>query len=142
MDKLADMRAAIYLRQSQDRTGEQLGIDRQREDCMKLISARGWTLAADPFVDNDVSATSRKPRPQFNAMMNALNDANASTYLYWQFSSKAGEEKFSLMSQGQPTPKYYAAKQFYRYIRPGAVRVGTTGDTVAGAAILAVAAAR
>lgn len=66
------MRVAIYLRQSQDRTGEQLGIDRQREDCLKLIAARGWTLAAE-FIDNDVSATSRKPRPQFNAMMRGVD---------------------------------------------------------------------
>ncbi|MHC9294188.1 recombinase family protein [Mycobacterium sp. LTG2003] len=62
------MRAAVYLRQSQDRSGEQLGIGRQREDCHRLIAARGWTIAAE-FVDNDVSALSRKPRPQFVAMM-------------------------------------------------------------------------
>lgn len=62
------MRVALYLRQSQDRSGEQLGIDRQRDDCQRLIAARGWTVAAE-FVDNDVSALSRKPRPQFNTMM-------------------------------------------------------------------------
>jgi DNA invertase Pin-like site-specific DNA recombinase len=34
------MRVAIYLRQSQDRTGEQLGIDRQRlERCQKTGTA-------------------------------------------------------------------------------------------------------
>jgi site-specific DNA recombinase len=62
------MRAAVYLRQSLDRSGDGLGIDRQREDVQRLITARGWTLAAE-FVDNDVSALSRKPRPQFSAMM-------------------------------------------------------------------------
>lgn len=62
------MRVAVYLRQSQDRSGEQLGIDRQREDCLRLIAARGWTVSAE-FVDNDVSALSRKPRPQFVTMM-------------------------------------------------------------------------
>ncbi len=62
------MRAAVYLRQSQDRTGEALGIDRQREEIQRLIEARGWTIAAE-FIDNDVSALSRKPRPQFSAMM-------------------------------------------------------------------------
>ena len=56
------------MRQSQDRSGEQLGIDRQREDCRRLIEARGWSVAAE-FVDNDVSALSRKPRPHFVAMM-------------------------------------------------------------------------
>jgi DNA invertase Pin-like site-specific DNA recombinase len=62
------VRAAIYLRQSQDRSGEGLGIDRQRDDVLRLIESRGWTVAAE-FVDNDVSALSRKPRPQFSAMM-------------------------------------------------------------------------
>ncbi|MEM6109206.1 recombinase family protein [Mycobacterium sp. 050272] len=62
------MRAAVYLRQSLDRSGDGLGVDRQREDVRSLIEARGWTLAAE-FVDNDVSALSRKPRPQFSAMM-------------------------------------------------------------------------
>lgn len=62
------MRVAVYLRQSSDRAGDGLGIDRQREDVRRLVAARGWTIAAE-FVDNDVSATSRKPRPQFSAMM-------------------------------------------------------------------------
>ena len=35
-------KAAIYLRQSQDRTGNELGIDRQREDVMALVKARGF----------------------------------------------------------------------------------------------------
>lgn len=62
------MRAAIYLRQSQDRAGDQLGIERQRADVLALVKARGWTVAGE-FVDNDVSALSRKPRPQFARMM-------------------------------------------------------------------------
>ena len=62
------MRAAIYLRQSQDRNGDGLGVDRQREDVRRLIEARGWAVAAE-FVDNDVSALSRKPRPEFVKMM-------------------------------------------------------------------------
>jgi DNA invertase Pin-like site-specific DNA recombinase len=66
------MRAAIYLRQSADRAGDGLGIDRQREDVRRLVDTRGWTVAA-VFVDNDVSALSRKPRPQFSAMMTRVD---------------------------------------------------------------------
>jgi hypothetical protein len=40
---------------------------------LRLITSRGWTVAGE-FVDNDVSATSRKPRPQFDRMM-AIVDA-------------------------------------------------------------------
>lgn len=66
------MRAAIYLRQSQDRDGTGYGVDRQREDVNRLIASRGWTAAAE-FVDNDVSALSRKPRPQFVEMMTRVD---------------------------------------------------------------------
>src|ERR1700754_4051925 len=61
-------RAAVYLRQSQDRNGDGYGVDRQRADVRRLAESRGWTIAAE-FVDNDVSALSRKPRPEFVKMM-------------------------------------------------------------------------
>lgn len=66
------MRAAIYLRQSQDRDGTGYGVDRQRDDVRKMVESRGWTVAAE-FIDNDVSALSRKPRPQFVEMMNRVD---------------------------------------------------------------------
>lgn len=65
-------RVAIYLRQSQDRDGTGYGIDRQREDVERLVISRGWQVAAE-FVDNDVSALSRKPRPQFAEMMRRVD---------------------------------------------------------------------
>ena len=52
------MQAAIYLRQSEDRNGDMLAIDRQREDCAKLCAQRGW--ATVEYVDNDTSASSGK----------------------------------------------------------------------------------
>jgi DNA invertase Pin-like site-specific DNA recombinase len=65
-------RVAVYLRQSQDRDGTGYGIDRQREDVAKLVAAQGWKVI-DEFVDNDVSALSRKPRPAFNDMMRRVD---------------------------------------------------------------------
>jgi len=65
----ATKRSAVYLRQSLDPTGQQFGVDRQREEIMRYIEARGWTPVAE-FVDNDTSAYKlSKPRPQFNDMM-------------------------------------------------------------------------
>jgi site-specific DNA recombinase len=61
-------RVAVYLRQSQDRDGTGYGVERQREDVERLVNSRGWQIAAE-FVDNDVSALSRKPRPKFTEMM-------------------------------------------------------------------------
>lgn len=56
----------------------------------------------------------------------ALGNANA--YLYWQFSDSASSSAYALMNDGVPNPKYYAAKQFYRYIRPGAQRIAATSS--------------
>ncbi len=65
-------RVAMYLRQSQDRDGTGYGVDRQREDVERLVNSRGWQVVAE-FVDNDVSALSRKPRPQFTEMMQRVD---------------------------------------------------------------------
>ncbi|MGO2941280.1 MAG: recombinase family protein [Brevibacterium aurantiacum] len=59
--------AAAYLRISQDRTGLQAGIQRQREDC--LVHAAKLTFAEPQvFVDNDVSAFDGGRRPGYDAL--------------------------------------------------------------------------
>ena len=72
-------RVAMYLRQSQDRDGTGDGVERQREDVERLVNSRGWKITAE-FVDNDVSAPSRKPRPQFTEMMAASTPANSTSF--------------------------------------------------------------
>lgn len=67
------IRAAIYVRISLDREGGGLGVKRQEEDCRALANERGWTVA-EVYVDNDTSATSKKPRPEYQRM---LADARA-----------------------------------------------------------------
>ena len=37
-------RAGIYVRISRDRSGEEVGIDRQERECRALCEARGWTV--------------------------------------------------------------------------------------------------
>lgn len=60
----------MYLRLSLDRHGDQLGIDRQREACHELMTSRGWSLGRE-YVDNDISATSGRRRPGFEALLEA-----------------------------------------------------------------------
>ena len=55
------MRAAIYLRQSKDPDQTGLAVDRQRIDCEKLATERGWTVVRTE-VDNDMSASSGRRR--------------------------------------------------------------------------------
>ena len=63
-----NVRAGIYARQSLDKDGFGLAIDRQLDEDRKLCAARGWTVAAE-YVDNDVSAFDRsKVRPEYERL--------------------------------------------------------------------------
>lgn len=59
-------RAIVYVRQSKD---SEDGIERQVEKCLKLVADRGWELVHAPFADNDVSATKRRKRPEYERAM-------------------------------------------------------------------------
>lgn len=64
-------RAAIYLRISLDQTGEGLAIARQRDECTRIISERGWKPVRE-FVDNSISASdARKNRPGYDALVSS-----------------------------------------------------------------------
>lgn len=71
-------RAALYLRISEDREGNELAIERQREDGLELIARRGWSHAGE-YVDNDVSAAGKKKRPGFDALIAAVEAGEADT---------------------------------------------------------------
>lgn len=63
-------RAAIYLRISLDRTGEEAAVERQLHDCLAIIAQRGWKQAGEPYVDNSVSASKRDVRrPSYDRMV-------------------------------------------------------------------------
>jgi site-specific DNA recombinase len=75
-------RAALYLRISQDRSGQQAGVKRQRQDCEALAAARGWEVAG-VYQDNDVSAYSRKPRPEFERLMDDIAAGRIDAVVAW-----------------------------------------------------------
>lgn len=75
-------RAGIYARISKDRQGTRLGVDRQIEDCEQLAATRGWTVA-QTYVDNDVSATSLKPRPQYQQMLRDIEAGAVQALVVW-----------------------------------------------------------
>lgn len=54
----------MYLRISEDRTGAEAGVDRQREDCLELCHRLGVDEPS-VFMDNDVSAYGNKKRPGY-----------------------------------------------------------------------------
>jgi len=75
-------RALIYCRISQDREGAGLGVDRQRKDCEKLAHDRGWTVVG-LHVDNDISASSGKPRPGYKALLADLKAGLGDAVVVW-----------------------------------------------------------
>ena len=76
------MRAVVYLRQSLDRSGLGAAVDRQREDCLKLCADDGWQVVHE-YVDNDVSASARKPRPEFSKMLAAIERGDVDVVVAW-----------------------------------------------------------
>lgn len=69
-DALGPESCVLYLRISQDRTGQQLGVERQEKDCRALAKQLGLEVTR-VYRDNDISATSGKVRPEFEAMLKA-----------------------------------------------------------------------
>jgi DNA invertase Pin-like site-specific DNA recombinase len=73
--------AAVYLRQSLDRTGEAVAVSRQREDCTALCDEKGWHPVE--FVDNDTSASNGKVRPAYQKMLTAVAAGEVGAVVAW-----------------------------------------------------------
>lgn len=75
------MKAAVYLRQSLDRDGQGLAVERQRQDCTALCTARGW----DPieYVDNSISASTGKARPAYARMLEDIGAGRIQGVVAW-----------------------------------------------------------
>ncbi len=57
-----------------------------------------------------------------------LNYGNMQAWVWWQGSEASGISNYSLMSNNTGGKKYYVSKHYFRYIRPGAVRVKSSSD--------------
>jgi DNA invertase Pin-like site-specific DNA recombinase len=77
-------RAALYLRISEDRTGDEAGVQRQEFECRDLAARLGWEIIEPPFVDNDITASKRRVRrPAYEAMVAAVNRGEFEAILAW-----------------------------------------------------------
>ena len=75
-------RAALYLRISQDKTGEGLGVARQREACEQLCAARGWHIVA-VLEENDTSASGDVLRPLFTRLLAMIEAGKIDAVVCW-----------------------------------------------------------
>jgi site-specific DNA recombinase len=74
--------AIIYLRISEDRTGLEAGVTRQREDCESRCVERGWRVVSVE-TDNDQSASTSRKRPGFVAVLAAVESGSVSVVVAW-----------------------------------------------------------
>src|SRR5215207_9148101 len=75
------MRSGVYLRQSRDRDGTGLAVARQRKDCLKLCTDRGWEPIE--YVDNDRSAFGAKKRPAYERMLADVEAGKLAAIVVW-----------------------------------------------------------
>jgi site-specific DNA recombinase len=73
--------AIIYARQSKDRLGDGMAVERQLETCRELAVRHGLTVTRE-LVDNDVSAT-KGTRPSFRALLDAIRGGETDTVIVW-----------------------------------------------------------
>lgn len=79
---MASLKAAIYARISDDRTGAGLGVARQEEDCRALAEAQGFSVHA-VYTDNDISAYSGKKRPGYQRMLADIAAGSVDVIIAW-----------------------------------------------------------
>lgn len=75
-------RVGIYARISKDKIGAGLGAERQEADCRALVD-RLDGVVADVYVDNDTSAYSGKPRPEYLRMLEDIRAGKLDTVVAW-----------------------------------------------------------
>lgn len=75
-------RAGIYVRISSDPNGLRLGVSRQTKDCRVKALERGWQVSK-VYEDNDVSATTSKPRPAYRQMLADLEAGLVDAVVVW-----------------------------------------------------------
>jgi DNA invertase Pin-like site-specific DNA recombinase len=77
-------RAAVYVRISEDRVGDELGVARQEHACRELAARLGFEVVEDlVFRENDTSAYSGRPRPQYLALLDAIDRGRVDVVLCW-----------------------------------------------------------
>src|SRR4051794_24469560 len=74
--------AGIYARISSDEDGDRLGVTRQIKDCTAEPERRKWRIV-DTYVDNDVSATRSKIRPEYRRMIADIQSGRLTALIVW-----------------------------------------------------------
>jgi site-specific DNA recombinase len=78
-------RAALYARISVDKTGEEVGVQRQLHDMRALADARGFEVVAE-ITENDISASKGLMRPGYERVWHLVRNGAVDHVVAWQSS--------------------------------------------------------
>lgn len=102
-------RAAIYTRISRDSTGESAGVRRQEDECREHAAKLDLDVV-EVFSDNDISAYSGKPRPGYQALLEAIESGAIDAVVCWHtdrlYRRLADLEGFIAVCQPRSVPTY------------------------------------
>ncbi len=74
--------AGVYARISSDEEDDRLGVTRQVDDCTAEARRRKWRIV-DTYIDNDVSATRSKVRPEYRRMLADITAGRINGLIVW-----------------------------------------------------------
>jgi site-specific DNA recombinase len=78
-------RAVLYARISVDKTGEEVGVTRQRYDMRRLAEGRDFEIVAE-IVENDISASKNLHRPGYEQVWKLVRAGHVDHVIVWQSS--------------------------------------------------------
>lgn len=109
--RATEIKAAVYLRISADKDGDELGVTRQREDCEKLCADRGWHPV--PYTDNDLSAKTANTRPAFKKMLDDLRSGEINAVVAWSLDrlTRNARDRLALIEACQQSKSIIALVQ-------------------------------
>ncbi|TLM75963.1 recombinase family protein [Pseudarthrobacter sp. NamB4] len=73
---------AVYIRQSEDKSGQEAAVQRQEASCRKYAEAKGWE-APEIYADNSVSASTGKRRPAFEQLVSDIERGTVTKLVVW-----------------------------------------------------------
>lgn len=83
-DAATETVCGIYLRISEDPNNDEDGVRRQRKYCLALAKRHGWNVPEWAiYIDNDISATKGKPRPQYMRMLADIEAGRLHAIVSW-----------------------------------------------------------
>ncbi|MCF7548172.1 recombinase family protein [Pseudonocardia sp. WMMC193] len=77
------VRAAIYVRVSQDRFGNRASVEQQLNDCRRFAEERDFNVLHE-LCDNDISAYTGKRRPAYEELLERIRKGELDAVVVWE----------------------------------------------------------